>query len=248
MPETKAEIKPDTVRQRRSKGLVHKQSVQESQNSYFYPKNNLYTRQEFELLDTIYSDEPPTETNLSDKVLIETFWPQNKEEYLKTSLKKTSTITYLGWFFCGVMLTSVIWLIYFQIKVNEIRTKVDTQIVFQKSAALVTDKTVDKEVSKELHTSKQANQVKQEPVKKEVVKKFGFPNWFSSKQKKEIPVAPAPIQAVKYHTVADRDSLWGIANKYYSNPSPQNIDKIMQANNMKRIGTLSIGQKLVIPQ
>ncbi|MBI2996799.1 MAG: LysM peptidoglycan-binding domain-containing protein [Candidatus Melainabacteria bacterium] len=217
-------------RQKRLKGLAKKIKATHDK-PYFYPKNNLYTRQEFELLDTIYSDEPPiaVETNqgLAD------FWPQNKEEYLSTSNNKNNILTNLLWFLCGVMLTSVIWLIYFQVNVNELRTKNDTQIVFQKSVNIMTDKSADKEMSKKLNVQKQ---------------KFSFSNPFKSKPKlQEIKVTPKELPVVRYHTVGNGDSLWVIANKYYSNPSPENINKIMKANNMKKVGLLSIGQKLVIP-
>ena len=37
----------------------------------------------------------------------------------------------------------------------------------------------------------------------------------------------AKIEPVKFHIVTNGDSLWIIANKYYSNPSPDNINKIM---------------------
>ncbi len=212
-------------------------------NTYLYPKNDLYTKEEFELLDTIYSDEPSLEEKEGIKpeiTSVENFWPQNKEEYLSISNNKNSFLSNMTWFLGGVVLSSLIWLIYFQVNVHEIRTKSDTQIVFQKSANIMTDKTVDKEVTKQLKDKKVA--------KENMVSKY-FSNLFL--KKKTTPVAvnePPKIEPVKFHIVSNGDSLWVIANKYYSNPSPGNINKIMQANNMKRVGTLIIGQKLVIPQ
>ena len=243
MPET---TQLNKIRQRRLRHSASKLKEDQAINSYFYPKNNLYTRQEFELLDTIYSDEPPTEANLVEKAVeLENFWPQNKEELMTSSNQRSSLFNNLLWFVSGVMLTSVVWLIYFQFKVSEIRTKGDTQIVFQKTAALMTDKTVDKEVSNKLENKNAAEQVK----------KSIFSNWFISKPKSkplvESPVIkqeqPVNIAPVGFHVVSSGDSLWTIANKYYSNPSPENINKIMKANKMRRIGILSVGQKLVIP-
>ena len=76
--------------------------------------------------------------------------------------------------------------------------------------------------------------------------------WFSPKQQPSnnevIPTSNVIQSSVRYHTVASGDLLWIIANKYYSNPSQENIEKIMKANNMKRIGLLKLGQKLVVPE
>ena len=233
-------------RQKRLKGLLNKSKAKETSplNSYFYPKNDLYTREEFELLDTIYSDEPSVLEQNNEMKLevknIENFWPQNKEEYLSTTNNKNNFLTNLSWFVGGVAVTSLIWLIYFQVNVHEIRTKGDTQIVFQKSANIMTDKTVDKEVSKQLKDKKTA--------KENIMSKY-FNNIFQRKKPEPVVVnEPPKIAPVKFHIVTSGDSLWVIANKYYSNPSPDNINKIMKANSMKRVGTLSLGQKLVIPQ
>lgn len=233
-------------RQKRLKGLLSKSKTKETTqiNSYFYPKNNLYTREEFELLDTIYSDEPSIlEQNnevKSEVTNVENFWPQNKEEYLSLANNKNNFLANLSWFLSGVAITSLVWLIYFQVNIREIRTKSDTQIVFQKSANIMTDKNIDKEVSKQLKDKI--------IVKENVISKY-FNNLFSRKKPKFVAInEPPKIEPVKFHIVTNGDSLWIIANKYYSNPSPDNINKIMKANNMKRAGMLSIGQKLVIPQ
>ena len=233
-------------RQRRLKGLVSRTKIKDSTpiNSYFYPKNDLYTKEEFELLDTIYSDEPSfIEQNKEIKPEvqnIEDFWPQNKEEYLSISNNKNNFLTNLSWFLGGVAITSLVWLIYFQVNVHEIRTKSDTQIVFQKSANIMTDKTIDKEVSKQLKDKKAS--------KENVISKY-LANIFSRKKPQAIVVnEPPKIEPVKFHTVTSGDSLWVIANKYYLNPSPNNINKIMKANKMKRVGTLIVGQRLVIPE
>lgn len=233
------------VRQKRLRSLKKTNSTDDKPiNTYFYPQNNLYTRQEFELLDSIYSDEPPgSQQAKQEAIMLESFWPQSKEEYLHTSAVKSNLLTKLNWFFLGVILTSVVWLIYFQLNVNQIRTKNDTQIVFQKSMQVLTDKTADKQITKNIETQKTTTPIS---------KKFAFPNWFSGKQKeskKEVK-AQENVQtatAIKHHIVINGDSLWLIANKYYSNPSEGSIKKIMEANNMKRIGILTLGQKLVIP-
>ena len=173
---------------------------------------------------------------------LENFWPQNKEEYLKISNNKNHFLANFSWFSGGVILTSVIWLIYFQINVHEIRAKSDTQIIFHKSVNIMTDKTVDKEVAKQLKDRKTVEQ------KGNVISKY-FANLFSKKPAIIKTTTELPkIEPVRFYTVTNGDSLWIIANKYYSNPSPNNINKIMKAKNMKRVSTLNVGQKLVIPQ
>ncbi len=232
-------------RQKRLKGLSNKSKEATPINSYFYPKNDLYTKEEFELLDTIYSDEPSSIEQKEKKSgipVIENFWPENKEEYLSISNNKSNFLPNLTWFLGGVAMTSVLWLIYFQVNIHEIRTKSDTQIVFQKSANIMTDKTIDKEVSKQLKKTDKASA--------NLISKY-LTNLFSKKNPEIKPIAinePPKIEPVRFYTVANGDSLWVIANKIYSTPSPENINKIMKANNMKRVGTLSVGQKLTIPQ
>lgn len=228
-------------RQKRLRNTANKSS------SYFYPKNNLYTRQEFELLDSIYSDEPSSTTMKAKQETIpeDNFWPQDKEKYLSTLKRSNSFLKNLSWFTSGVVLASAVWFTYHQVTVHQIKIKNDTQIVFQESPHLLTDKTADKEVTSMLEKQRNKEAEKQ---RKEILglPKISFSKLFKQKPK-ETPTVPAPVQTVKYHTVADGDSIWSIANKYYSNPSPENINKIMKANNMKRVGILSIGQKLVIP-
>ena len=53
-------------RQKRLKGLASRSKETTPINSYFYPKNDLYTKEEFDLLDTIYSDEPSMEEKKRD--------------------------------------------------------------------------------------------------------------------------------------------------------------------------------------
>ena len=78
----------------RNLGSKTKQKDDTLSNDYFYPKQNLYTRQEFELLDTIYSDEPSTITDTEEikkeDTLLNDFWPQNKEEYLNVAQSKNN--------------------------------------------------------------------------------------------------------------------------------------------------------------
>ena len=229
-------------RQKRLRTLTSKKQLTDKEpiNNYFYPKNNLYTRQEFELLDSIYSDEPPGAIQAKQEIILEeNFWPQGKEEYLIASSQRNNLFTKLTWLFVGVMIASVIWLIYFQVSVHAIKTKQDTQIVFQKSAQILTDKTADKKITKDLNTS----------IPQHVsTSKNPWTKWFTFKGKQKAVPVPQVVQAtVKSHTISNGDSLWIIANKYYSNPSPENIKKIMDANNMKKIGLLSVGQKIVIP-
>ena len=264
------------MRQKKLRSLASKSRTLEEKpvKNYFYPKNNLYTRQEFELLDTIYSDDPPTTFESREEIFIgKDFWPKDKEELLINSGSKVNHFTNAIWFVGGVMLTSVIWLIYFQVNVHAIKTKNDTQIVFQKSAALMTDKTVDKEVINKLQKQKtigessitlneiinkktinsgtqiksEMSKITEKPLKEQ--SKIAFSNWFAPKNnQKAVVVTPPSIKEPKTYSVVNGDSLWIIAKKCYSDPSQENINRIMKANNMKRVGTLSIGQKLVIPE
>lgn len=239
-------------RQKRLKRVTKKASLSEDNqvSTYFYPKQNLYTKQEFELLDSIYSDEAPmvsikTPRDRKEISEADNFWPQSREEILKISSGKGNLFEKLKWFFVGMMSTSAVWLIFFQLNVHEIKTKSDTQIVFQKHAQIVTDKTVDSELAKKLTGDRQTNPTNQLTSKQE---KATFWDIFK-KPKKEgaiVQTAQAKPEA-KYHVIGNGDSLWLIANKYYSNPSQENIDKIMKANNIRRVGLLKIGQKLVIP-
>ena len=173
-------------RQKRLKNLAQKTKEDEEQavGSYFYPKNNLYTRQEFELLDTIYSDDPIEEVVESKQpALIDNFWTQPLSP-------KSNTFTSMTWFISGVMLTSVIWLIYFQLSVHEIKAKHETQIVFNKSAQLMTDKTADKEMTKSLEKKNMLSQHKSKLFN------FSFSQFFrKNKQitKKEEPPENLPI-------------------------------------------------------
>ncbi len=263
MPET---TQLDKVRQKRVRAAAGRAKTKDEEipsslgADYFYPKNNLYTRQEFELLDTIYSDEPPT---IHDYKNLETgdFWPENKEEYLTMSNPKTNLITNLVWFLGGVMVTSVIWLIYFQVSVNHIKTKMDTQIVFQNSASISTDKTVDKQIANKLEKENTikfptffAPKPKQELIVQETLtqsnkKEEQIVQPQRQEQKVGIPLA-GDTGTARYHIVSSGDSLWTIAKKYYSDPSPRNVDRIMKANEIKKkkMASLYIGQKIVVPR
>lgn len=216
------------IREKRLRTIPNKKQVKDngSVNTYFHPKSNLYTKQEFELLDSIYSDGPPTSLKDTQELVQENFWPKLKKEEHKFILSKQSDFfTKAGWFALGSIVASVIWLIFFQINVHQIKTQHDTQIVFQNTPQILTDKNADKEIIKTLE------------------------NKQKTEQQNDSPKTVTNTQlAVKYHTVGNGDSLWTIANKYYSNPSPDNINRIMKANNMRRVGILNIGQKLVIPE
>lgn len=236
MPELTRPIKP-------LRSLTKK--VKEEKSTYFYPKTNLYTRQEFELLDTIYSDEPPSTFESKDSTLEENFWPQNKEQVFYFN-PNNNLFRNILWFTCGVILTSVIWFVFFQVKVHEIRTKDNTRIVFHKTAEIMTDKTLDKEVTKKLQNQKDTEVQKPKSTENQKQEK-PWSSWFI-KSKKEVVVNPASLPPVRFHTVGNGDSLWVIANKYYSNPSPENISKIAKGNKLKITAILQAGQKLVIPE
>jgi hypothetical protein len=248
-----------------------------SQDTFLYPtQSKLYTKEEFELLDSIYSDGSIgiglDSAETAREFQKDNFWVRNKQELLALQSNKSSLLNNAGWFTAGMMLTSVAFLIYFQMNGREIKQKQDIQIIFQKSTQVMTDKTADEAVSRKLESNEIAqSQTNTTPKAANKEFKFELPKFalFTPKAEVQKPVqeikpepvkevvtesAKAPIQVVeetstiKHHVVRSGDSLWIIANKYYSNPSQENIKKIMRANNIRSIySTLRLGQKLVIP-
>lgn len=276
MPETIL----NKISQKRTRNFAN--PVKDEAETFLYPSNKLYSKEEFELLDSIYSDKPfNTDINMelteTDKESLnlqrDNFWARNREELLALQQNnKSSVFANLIWFASGMMLTSVVGLIYLQMNGRDIKPKQDIQIVFQKSAQIMTDKTADKEVSEQLVSSEIA---KSSSIEKPIQSgfKFALPklNIFplqksepkvevkepvkeviaSEPKAVEIPAQvqeDAAVEQVKYHTIGNGDSLWILANKYYSNPSQENIKKIMKANHIRSVySTLHLGQKLVIP-
>ena len=225
------------IKSLRQKSLSDK-TITKEDKPYFYPKQNLYTRQEFELLDTIYSLDAPARDTKDEEIA----FPVMKEE-------KNNFTGNLVWFFYGVMFTSILWFVFYEFKIHEFQTKDNTSIVYHKTAKLMTDKTVDKEVMKTLKkeaidTQENLLAIQAIPVKKD----FGFSKWFKLKPKKNVIATPPKIEAVRFHVVGSGDSLWVIADKYYSKPSPENINKIAKANKLKLTSSLQPGQKLVVPE
>src|SRR3989338_10010943 len=232
----------DKVRQRRLKKLENSTKFTDDKpvTSFYYPKNNLYTRQEFELLDTIYADEPSNINEVTQMPELQGFWPQNKEEILNLSNQPNNFLSKLTWFGAGVILTSLVWLIYFQISVHAIKTKHQTQFVFHKSAEILTDKTADEQLTKTL--LKQASP------------KFSFslPNLFAKK-----PVEAKPTDQIKPE---EKTQLATEQNKVII-PIPEaanssqdltyhtieNVNKIAKANKLKLNSVLALGRKLTIP-
>ena len=243
MPEaTQVKTKLERLRQKK---LSSKTSTKEK--PYYYPNHNLYTKQEFELLDTIYSLEPPAGNTRNEEItLLDDFW--EKKDLTNSHKKKNFTKNFI-WFFYGVMLTSILWLIFYEFKVYEIKTKDSTSIVYHKTTKLVTDKTVDKEVMKTLkkeaiETQENLLAIQSVPIKKESV----FSKWFKLKPKQKVIPTKSTMPTARSHVVGSGDSLWVIANKYYSNPSPENINKIAKANKLKLSSSLQPGQKLLVPE
>ncbi len=280
------------INQKRMGNFANSSLEDSDTNTLLYPSfgTKLYSKEEFELLDSIYSDNPlsvdiqqktedQSEASSDISFQRDNFWARNREELLALQKSKNNIFSNLAWFSAGVMLTSVVGLIYLQMNSFEAKQKQDIQIVFQKSVQVMTDKTIDKEVADKL--------IKKDFEKKDIVEiknpevaekknnfKFDFSDLFKKQEVKSVPVnvaqaeiekpAPvvAPVEAVKpapvkvqetakqpkYHVIGNGDSLWLIANKYYANPSNENISKIMKANNIRSVySTLRLGQKLTIP-
>ncbi len=118
----------------------------------------------------------------------------------------------------------------------------------------MTDKTVDENITNKLDSNEFAKNQAVEVSKKEELK---F-NFFENKKNETIKIKETPKveakaviakESTRYHVIKGGDSLWIIANKYYSNPSQENINKIMKVNNIRNVySTLQLGQKLTIPQ
>lgn len=270
------------LKQKALKKISNKAKVKP--NGYFFPKDTLYTKREYELLDSIYSDDSVQEANNSQDKEFTDFWPNNKEELLPASPTKLSNFSKAGWFASGVAISSLIWLIYFQVNIHAIKTKTDTQVVFQQSTNIITDKNLDKKVARKLTDANlQSNNLNSsqgamisifdklfgakqvEKTDQKVESAENLPtNTDESEEKTELVIGeenPAEIKvadsnvpaqnpaaaAPKTHTIRDGDSLWIIAKDYYGDPSPSNIKKIMDANDMRRIGLLRPGKKIVIP-
>ena len=226
--------------------------------SYFYPKSNLYTRQEFELLDTIFSDEPMEEIEREvEQSVSRDFWPQNKENLLNPPISRKNTLmTNFAWFSSGVILTSVISIVIFQLKIAEFKANDNIQIVFHKSAHITTEKTVDTDITSNL--TKVPQRIAQTNTNTKEIKLPFFSNFFEKKpeapktvSKNNNQIAENKSQNLKVnfvnHTIQNGDSLWLIAKEYYGDPSPQNIKKIQDANAIRTIELLLPGKKLVIP-
>lgn len=246
------------TRQRKARNTSNITATKERiTGSYFYPKSNLYTRQEFELLDTIFSDEPIEE--IDREVEHRDFWPQNKENLLNPPISlKSKLMTNFAWFAGVVILTSVISIIVFQLKIAEFKNKENIQIVFHKSAHITTEKTVDTDLTSSL--TKEPQKIAQANVNKGI-KLPVFPGLFFKKPaadkvvpqtKNQIAEAENKIQQdlktnFVNHTIQNGDSLWLIAKEYYGDPSPDNIKRIRNANDIRTLNLLLPGNKLVIP-
>ncbi|MBQ1612802.1 MAG: LysM peptidoglycan-binding domain-containing protein [Alphaproteobacteria bacterium] len=76
-------------------------------------------------------------------------------------------------------------------------------------------------------------------------KKFGL--FGSSKSNNETSSQTSSSQSYREYIVQDGDTMEKIAKSFYGTYSPEKVDAIVKANNMKDANRLSIGQKLNIP-
>jgi len=76
-------------------------------------------------------------------------------------------------------------------------------------------------------------------------KKFGL--FGASKSNNETSSQTSSSQSYREYIVQDGDTMEKIAKSFYGTYSPEKVDAIVKANNMKDANRLSIGQKLNIP-
>lgn len=216
---------------------------------FIYPKKKKTSR-DHELLDSIYSDEfPDQETD--ELRFSENFWSSREKKpsssdgfHLKAKLK---------WFTSGVLIASVVWCTYHQIDVNSIKANEGTKIVFQTAASIVTDKTFDERITKNLQrediTLAKVNNRENKswiPLISSFFAKEGETKQNTETTDSSENAEPKDLPET-YHVIKNGDSLWLIAKEYYGEPTPENIKKIMEANKMNRIGYLRPGSKITIP-
>ena len=225
--------------------------------TFFYPKKMLYKKEELELLDSLYSDQPLGE----NEPLVELEADKSTlSRQQGTSLLKILSNNKTRWFTSGVVISSLVWVLCLQIGEKLFPDTNDTKIVFKTAATIVTDKNFDEEVSRNLG--------EKQLVLARVTEKHDsgfsfFPNFFAKKtyestlnnkngsapeitENKTGEKEVSEIQTVTYYTIKDGDSLWLIAKEHYGTPSPENIEKIKEANKIAS-GNLYPGKKIIIP-
>lgn len=242
------------------RGLSSRTRDKKKVESFFYPQKKLYSKEELELLDSLYSDRSSdSDEAIMNELKPETeFWQEEKMHFSR----RIPLTTKIKWFASGMVLTSLVWLIYFQLSGHTIGSYTRPKIVFKTAATIVTDKSFDREITHGLGESRLAlARVKNE-------NKFSLPfiSGLLAKKPEEAKATKessigSNVKVVEnvseenssstlpatYHVIKNGDSLWLIAKEYYGNPTPENIKKIMDANKLTPVSYLYPGKKIVIP-
>ncbi len=119
---------------------------------------------------------------------------------------------------------------------------------------MVSDKNMDKNSSKVISGVEKINEdtnINQEVETAKLAIEEKIPsittNEASLKESKEVEATVNKPQNYKKYTIKDGDTVEAIIKHYYGKYTPERAQAIMDANNLKNLDRISIGQVLIIP-